>query len=103
MRGRLTEMPNIAVEQWLDQRYDRRFVVHEFPTVDAQGIPPDAREAVTRCVLDLIGKGRTVVIIDSAGAERNARVCEAIGYTRMAQSQPPNNRIQPTARRARRG
>ena len=90
-------------QQWLDQRYDRRFVVYEFPTVDAQGIPPDAREAVTRCVLDLIGKGRTVVIIDSAGAERTARVCEAIGYTRMAQSQPPNNRIQPTARRARRG
>jgi hypothetical protein len=75
-------------QQWLDARYNRRFIVHEFPTVDAQGIPPDVREAVTRCVLDLIAKGRTVVIVDSAGAERTARVCEAIGYKRMAQSQP---------------
>ena len=85
-------------QQWLDERYGRRFVVHEFPTVDAQGIPPDVREAVTRHVLDLIGKRRTVVVVDSAGAERTARVCEAIGYKRMARSQQPNNRIQPTAR-----
>jgi hypothetical protein len=67
-------------QQWLDERYDRRLVVHEFPTVDAQGIPPDVLKAVTRCVLDLIAKGRTVVIVDSAGAERTARVCAAIGY-----------------------
>ncbi len=90
-------------QEWLDERYDRRVVVHEFPTVDARGIPRDVLEAARRCVVDLIGKGRTVVVIDSAGAERTARVCEAIGYKRMAQGQPPNNRIQPTARRARRG
>jgi hypothetical protein len=76
-------------QQWLDEHYHRRFVVHEFPTVDARGIPPVVREAVTRCVLDLIAKDQTVVMIDSAGAERTARVCEAIGYKRMAQSQPP--------------
>ncbi len=90
-------------QQWLDGRYDRRFVVHEFPTVDAKGIPPAVLAAVTRCVLDVIAKGRTVVIIDSAGAERTARVAEALGYKPMARGQPPNNRIQPTARRARRG
>ncbi len=45
-------------QQWIDERYDRRFIVHEFPTVDAQGISPDVREAVTRCVLDLIAKHR---------------------------------------------
>lgn len=69
-----------TLQQWLDRRYDRRFVVHEFPTVDAQAIPPDVREAATRCVLDLIAKGRTVVIMDSGGAVRTARVCEVIGY-----------------------
>jgi len=63
-------------QQWLDERYDRRFVVHEFPSVDARGISPDVLEAVTLCVLDLVAKGRTVVIVDSAGAERTARVCE---------------------------
>ncbi len=70
-------------QQWLDERYGRRFVVHEFPTVDAQGIAPEVLKEITGCVLDLLETGRTVVIIDSAGAERTARVCEAIGYDRM--------------------
>lgn len=71
-------------QEWLDRRYGRRFVVHEFPTVDARGIPPDILKAVTRHVLGLIRNGSTVVVIDSAGAERTARVCEAIGYKRMS-------------------
>lgn len=70
-------------QEWLDERYERRFVVYEFPTVDRQGIPPDVLKAVTRCILDLIKNGNTVVVMDSAGAERTARVCEAIGYRRV--------------------
>ena len=76
-------------QQWLDERYDGRFVVHEFPTVDAQGISPNVKSAATRCVIDLLAKGRTVVIMDSFGAERTTRICEAIGYERIIQRRPP--------------
>lgn len=69
-------------QEWLDQRYGQRFLVHEFPTVDARGIPPDVLDMVTRCVRNLIAEGSTVVIVDSAGAERSSRVCEGMGYER---------------------
>lgn len=65
-------------QQWLDERYGARFVVHEYPTVDAQKIPHHVLEVVKRRVLDLTGNGSTVVVVDSAGAERTARVCQAI-------------------------
>jgi hypothetical protein len=70
-------------QEWLDANYERRFVVHEFPTIDARGISRDVLAEVTRRVLELIGQGNTVVVIDSAGAERTARVREAIGYTEV--------------------
>lgn len=70
-------------QEWLDERYGPRFVVHEFPTVDARGIPDKVLQAVKDHVLDLIKSTSTVVIVDSAGAERTARVCEAIEYTRI--------------------
>ena len=72
-------------QEWLDQRYSRRFVVHEFPTRDREGLPRAVLNAVRHCVLDLIENDNTVVVVDSAGAERTARVCEAIGYERMVQ------------------
>jgi hypothetical protein len=71
-------------QEWLDQRYGPRFVVHEFPTVDMQGIPPDDLAAAAQEVRDLVNGRNTVVVIDSAGAERTARVCEACGYELMA-------------------
>ena len=43
------------------------------------------------------------MVVDSAWADRAARVCEAIGNRRMIKSQQPNNHIQPTAQRVRRG
>jgi hypothetical protein len=73
-------------QEWLNERYGRRFIVHEYPTTDLQGISPDLLAAVTRQVMGLLEAGHTVVIIDSAGAERTARVCEKIGYTRAARS-----------------
>jgi hypothetical protein len=68
------------MQDWLDQRYPGRFVVHEFPTVDARAIGPEVLAKVTLAVLALLGDHNTVVIMDSAGAQRTARVCEAIGY-----------------------
>jgi len=64
-------------EQWLNDRYKRRFVVHEFPTVDGRGIPRDVLEAAARQVVECLEGGNTTIVIDSAGAERTARVCEA--------------------------
>jgi hypothetical protein len=67
-------------QDWLDAHYAGRFVVHEFPTIDAQGMSPDVLVAVRTCVLYLIKKGSPVVVVDSAGAERTARVCTSINY-----------------------
>ena len=41
-------------EEWLNDRYPERFVVHEFPTVDAQGIPRDVLCGAKRQVLSLL-------------------------------------------------
>jgi len=70
-------------QQWLDERYGHRFVVREYPTTDARGIQPEVLNVVTHDVVNLIAKGSTVVVVDSAGAERSARVCEAIGCARI--------------------
>jgi hypothetical protein len=53
--------------------------------VDGKGIPSVVLTTVRDKVIDLIDCGKTVVIVDSAGAERTARVCEACGYERLAQ------------------
>jgi hypothetical protein len=67
-------------QEWLDNRYGPRFVVHEFPTVDAapEGIQADVLEAVTHDVLKLIEKNCTVVLVDSAGARRTTQVRKEI-------------------------
>jgi hypothetical protein len=69
-------------QEWLDRRYGPRFIVHEFPTVDARGIASDVLDDLRACVRRLLGAGYAVVILDSAGAERTARVCEDIGFLR---------------------
>lgn len=73
-------------QEWLNQRYGQCFVVHEFPTVDAAGIELARLTAVTACVRDLLAAGATVVLVDSAGAERTARVCERLRYERLDSS-----------------
>ena len=75
--------PTPTLQEWLDKRYGQRFVVHEFPTVDGRGIPQDVLGKVTRHALDLIENGNKVLVLDSAGAERTASVCEAMGYKRI--------------------
>lgn len=70
-------------QEWLDERFGRRFDVHEFPTTDARGIPADVLKTVTSCVIGLIESSNTVVVIDSAGSERTKKVCSAIGSKRI--------------------
>jgi hypothetical protein len=69
-----------AFQDWLNERYGTQFVVHEFRTTDAMGIDPDVLERVIRYVANLLEGNNSVVIVDSAGAERTARVCEKMGY-----------------------
>jgi hypothetical protein len=76
--------PKPVFENWLNERYKRRFIVHEFPTTDGQGIPADVLEAAGRQVLECLKGGHITIVIDSAGAERTARVCEAIGCVRIS-------------------
>jgi hypothetical protein len=67
-------------EEWLNARYGGgRFVVDEFPTVDADGIPSDVVDRVKECVLSLL-EAHIVLVIDSAGAKRTARICEACHF-----------------------
>lgn len=65
-------------QAWLTHRYGSRFIVHEFPTVDARGVPPHILKRATSCILGLLENGSTVVVVDSAGSQRTARVCEEI-------------------------
>jgi hypothetical protein len=73
-------------QEWLDERYSQCFVVHEFPTKDVLPIKDDVFEAVKRCVLELLKSASTVVVVDSAGCQRSASVCKAIGYELTTQT-----------------
>jgi hypothetical protein len=75
------EKPDMGV--WMKARYGDRFEVHEFPTVDRMGISAKQIDAISERIEDLLRAGEIVVVIDSAGAERTARVCEALGYERV--------------------
>jgi len=63
-------------EEWPNGRYHQRFIVCEFPTVDGRSVPRDALEGAGQRLLDLIAAGQTSMVLDSAGAERTARVYE---------------------------
>lgn len=73
-------------QDWLNTRYRQRYVVHEFPTVDGQGVPEDVLREAGRCALSLLKDGCTIVVVDSAGCERTARLCESIGYKPITRS-----------------
>jgi hypothetical protein len=68
-------------QEWLNNRYGPRFVVHEFPTTDRAGVPEVTRASAAACIKELLAQGHVVLLIDSAGAERTARVREHIGLT----------------------
>jgi hypothetical protein len=72
--------PGPTFEEWLNKRYSQRFIVHELPTADHQGIPPETLDRAKCQLLSLLEQRQTTIVIDSAGAERTVRVCEAIGW-----------------------
>ena len=67
-------------QEWLVQRYGDRFIIHEFPTVDARGIQKEVLDLARRRILALLEGGSTVVVVDSAGSERTKMVCKEVGY-----------------------
>lgn len=69
-----------TMQEWFDERYEGKFRIHEIPTRDMQGIPAATLEMAGKLILKLIRAGEVIVVMDSAGAERTARVCESIGY-----------------------
>lgn len=70
-------------QDWLNDHCVERFAIHEFPTVDARGIAKELMASLRRSLLELLRRAETVIVIDSAGAERTARVCENIGYKKL--------------------
>jgi hypothetical protein len=70
-------------QQWLNNRYARDFQVDEFPTVDARKITADVLVSAARRIMELLERGCSVVIIDSAGSVRTAKVCYQVGYEAM--------------------
>ncbi len=71
-------------QDWLDEHHGQRLLVDEYPTTDAEAMSPTCLEVVKHRVVELMEAGNTVVVMDSAGAVRTARVCEGIGYRRLA-------------------
>jgi len=65
-------------QEWLAQHYGSRLIVYEFPTVDLSPVPAGILKEATSRILSLLKKGSKVVVVDSAGSERTARVCEKI-------------------------
>ena len=67
-------------QSWLNSRYGKRYIVHEFPTTDRRGVSAETIDEIRTEIAPLLQTGLTVLVVDSAGAERTARVCEALGY-----------------------
>ena len=55
-RSAKEEVDKPTWQEWLDQCCGDHFMIHEFPTVDAdaQGIPEDVLDAAKRCILELL-------------------------------------------------
>ena len=69
-----------SFQDWLNGHHkDRNTSVYEFPTIDSRGVPLELRDYVATEIRDLTSRGQTVVVVDSAGAERTRRICDHIG------------------------
>jgi hypothetical protein len=66
-------------QQWLDEHYGSRFVVHEFPTEDK--LPTDAQDltAITGRIRELLKADNPVLVVDSSGVQRTGEVRKALG------------------------
>jgi hypothetical protein len=75
--------PKPTFQEWLDKRYGKRFVVVEFPTVDAQKIPREGLDAAACEASRLLEAGYTIIVIDSGGDTRSGQVCMAVRWKPM--------------------
>ena len=71
-------------QEWLDQRHmGLQILVREHPTIDAGPIPYERLRAIEMDIYDLLLQGRSVVVVDSGGADRTGRVCKHMGAIRI--------------------
>jgi hypothetical protein len=67
-------------QQWLAQRYPRRFVVHEYPTEDFKPVLQSTLTQLTQLIGPLLLAEQTIVLVDSAGCSRTNEVCRKLGW-----------------------
>lgn len=71
----------LSFQEWLDRRHKERPIqVIEHPTHDFRPVPPKTLAAVALVIFELLGVGRTVVLIDSGGETRTKSVCSYMGF-----------------------
>jgi len=75
-----------TLQSWLDAQRRGAFFVREFPTTDYQTIPADRVSGIVSYIQKLLGDGRTVVLVDSAGAVRTKQVRDAMGATKQVRT-----------------
>ena len=68
-----------TLQEWMDNSWPTRFVVHEFPTVDTQPIPAGLLSEISSCIYTLLRRNEVVVVVDSAGCSRTGKVCKSLG------------------------
>jgi hypothetical protein len=70
-----------SFQEWLCNQFPGRPIkVVEHPTYDFQALPAETLEAVASDILRELSAGSSVVLIDSGGQERTARVCGYMGF-----------------------
>lgn len=71
-------------QEWLDLNHPQLgIVVREHPTYDRKPVSDETLSLVIKDISNLISCGRTVVVVDSGGAERTGRVARCLGATEV--------------------
>lgn len=82
-RSALEKGDKPTFQQWLDERYQTQFVIHEFPTQDKLPINSKILNEIVPCVLELLNANHVVLIVDSAGVQRTGAVRKSLGYEQL--------------------
>jgi hypothetical protein len=61
-------------QEWLEERYNGRYRVCEFPTTDTEDVPESTKKVLFEAILQFIQAGKTVIVVDSGGVGRTGRV-----------------------------
>ena len=63
-----------SFQEWMDNRHaDLDIMIREYPTYD-KGLSSEEVKAIAAIICDLFAQGRTVIVVDSAGASRTQQV-----------------------------